>query len=296
VPETGPAIDLPTPLPQGRVVTIAVSSDPPGARIYLDNTEVAGGVVTIPADGGAKHTVVAESACFVDRASVKAGDPESLVIPLKTPRLEKVQITSDPPGAAIFVDGKSAGARTPSEINLATCRAHEIEARLDGYKAASSSFGEETDWVAQRSVSLRMDKLPDGFVSVKGPYPLQVFEGGREVGESGKAIRLQAGTHTLTFINKALFVKETADVEVPPDGTVSPRVRFPGVGRITVFANPSSGEVHVNDRKIGTLPLNDYELAEGTYTVKYLLPSGQSDVKQVLVMEGQRETVKFVLK
>ena len=34
---------------------------------------------------------------------------------------------------------------------------------------------------------------------------------------------------------------------------------------------------------------------EGTYRIKYVLPSGESDEKTILVMAGQREPVKFIL-
>ena len=116
------------------------------------------------------------------------------------------------------------------------------------------------------------------------------------MGESGTPVKLPAGKHRLTFVNNALFVEVTVDVEVPPDGTVRPKVGFPGVGRISVHANPSNGEVYVNGRKVGPPPILDMELAEGTYTIKYVLPSGQTDSKKVLVFEGQRAHPKFVLR
>ena len=89
-PPAGPEVNLPAPLPVGEVVTIAVSSAPPGARLYMDNREVVSGNVTLPKDDGGRHTVVAENDCFVDRATLRASQTDPVVISMKTPRLETI--------------------------------------------------------------------------------------------------------------------------------------------------------------------------------------------------------------
>ncbi|HXI04051.1 MAG TPA: PEGA domain-containing protein, partial [Candidatus Saccharimonadales bacterium] len=292
----GPPVDLPSPLPAGDVDTIPVRTEPPGGRIYLDNQEVLGGTLTLPKDDTGSHTLVAENDCFVDRATVKAGSEEPVVIPLKTPKLDPVRVVSDPAGASIFVDGRSAGARAPADINLELCQPHTIAARLDGYQTATKEFGEKTDWNANSTVTLTLPVLPDGFVSVKAPYEIDVVEGGKVIGKGGGKIKLKAGRHSLRFVNEDLFVNLSASVDVSPDKTSSPGLKFPGVGGMSVHANPSNGQVSVNGRKLGPPPILDYSLAEGTYKVSYVLPSGRSEEQTILVIAGERESVKFILK
>ncbi len=292
----GPAVDLPSPLPEGEVVTISVTTDPPGGRIYLDNSEITGDSITLAKSDKASHTLVGENECYVDRTTVKASREEPVRIELKTPRLEPVRVTSTPPGAAIFLDGRSAGARTPADINVELCQPHTVGARLEGHQNASRDFAADTDWVSSSTVALDLPPLPDGFVSIKAPYALRVLEGDAPVGRAGERLQLKAGSHSLTLVNEDLFVRISAEVVVKPDDTVTPAVEFPGVGAITVHANPSSGEIFVNGRKLGTPPILDYSLAEGTYKIRYVLPTGQSQEQTVLVIEGQRAPVKFILK
>ncbi len=292
----GPAVDLPSPLPEGEVVTISVITDPPGGRIYLDNNEVMGDAITLAKSDKASHTLVGENECFVDRTTVKASREEPVRIELKTARLEPVRVTSTPPGAAILLDGRSAGARTPADINVELCQPHTIGARLEGHQNVSRDYAADTDWVSSSTVALDLPTLPDGFVSIKAPYALRVLEGDTPVGRAGERLQLKAGSHSLTFVNEDLFVRISAEVEVRPDDTVTPAVEFPGVGAITVHANPSSGEIFVNGKKLGSPPILDYSLAEGTYKIRYVLPTGQSQEQTVLVIEGQRAPVKFILK
>jgi hypothetical protein len=295
-PAAGPPVDLPAQLPEGEVVTIAVGTDPPGGRIYMDNQEVIGGSISLGKDDGDAHTLVAENDCFVDRARVRAGETDSLTIPLETPKLHPVRVVSEPPGAALSVDGRSAGTRTPADLNLAACQPHTISAGLEGYKGSSLEFGADTDWIGNSTVTLQLPELPDGFVSVKAPYAVEVMEGDNALGRSGRRIKLRAGKHRLTFVNTDLFVRVSSQVDVPPDGTVTPKVNFPGVGEISVHANPSNGEIYVNGRKLGPPPILGHSLAEGTYKIKYVLQTGESDEKTVLVIAGQREPVKFLMK
>jgi len=167
---------------------------------------------------------------------------------------------------------------------------------MPGYKDATRKFDPGTVWAGVSPVNLSLQKLPDGLVSVSAPYEVEITEGGRSLGRAGGPVKLPAGRHTLSFLNRALFVEVSAEVDVPPDGTVTPRVDFPGLGQLTIHANPSSGTVYVNGRNLGPPPIIGEALAEGTYRIRYVLDSGQSEERAVLVIAGQPHTEKFILK
>jgi hypothetical protein len=139
-----------------------------------------------------------------------------------------------------------------------------------------------------------MEKLPDGTFMIKAPYPVEVMEGGRSIGSGGAPVTLPAGRHALTFVNKDLFVEVASEVDVPAGGAATPNVTFPGLGQLTVFANPSNGYAMVGGRKIGSLPINGFQIAEGRYYVKVVLDSGETREKTTLVISGRTTTEKFI--
>src|SRR5262249_38415079 len=109
-------------------------------------------------------------------------------------------------------------------------------------------------------------------------------------------ITLPAGRHALNFVNKDLFVDVAAEVTVPAGGTATPGVDFPALGQLTVFSNPSNGYVEVEGRKIGALPINGFQIAEGSYNVKVVLDSGETREKTSLVTGGRTTTEKFIFR
>ncbi len=292
----GPEVDLPAAPPQGEAVSISVETDPPGGEIYLDDRRVVGGSILLAKEDTTTHTLVAENECFVDRASVQAGAAESVVIPLQTPKLHTIRVASEPEGATIYLDGEAQDERTPADLALTACEAHTIELRKSGFERATREFSSETVWADVSPLLLRLERLPEGFVAVKAPYPVQVLKDGRRIGTSGENVKLPAGSHRLTFVNRDLFVSVSATVEVQGDKTVTPKLKFPGVGELTIHANPSNGTVYVNGREIGPPPIIGHSLAEGTYQVRYEVESGPSEERTVLVIAGQPRTEKFILK
>ena len=295
-PLPGPDVDLPEPTPEGETISIQVGTEPAGGRLYLDDREVHGGTILLGKDDKATHTLVAENDCLVDSVPVRTTDAGPVVVTLKTPKLHEIRVASEPSGARIILDGKVQEARTPSDLNVAACAPHTIGARLAGFQEAERDFPAETAWAGVSPVDLVLEALPDGFVAVKAPYDLAVYEGSQKLGAGDGPIRLTAGSHKLRYVNEEHFVDIGADVDVPPGQTVNPGLRFPGLGSLTIHANPGNGIVFLNGRKVGSPPLLGLSLAEGTYQVRYVVDSGPVDERTVLVLAGQSKTEKIILK
>ncbi|HZE89608.1 MAG TPA: serine/threonine-protein kinase, partial [Verrucomicrobiae bacterium] len=291
---SGPSVSLPAPLPAGDVASIRVETDPPGGKILLDGAEVTGGTIVLSKGDGVPHTLVASNACLEDQRAVRSSDPDSILVRLKTPKLHRIRVNSDPPGARVSLDGHDVPGQTPADLNLTACEPHAISARLSGFRDTVRKFAADTVWPAVSPLNLAMEKLPEGSILVKSPYPVDVLEGGRPLGASGSPVSLSAGRHALSFSNKDLFVEVTADVDVRPGETASPTIAFPGVGQLTVFANPSNGYAMVDGRKIGALPINGFSIAEGRYTVKVVLDTGEVKEKTSLVSSGRTTIEKFL--
>jgi len=283
-----PAVTLP-----GGTDTISVTwkTAPPGGRIYIDDVEVPGGVMQLPKNDKTSHTVVAESACFIEKVPYRAGadaDGATRTIKLATPKIMTLPVASSPPGAGILLDGKETGKLTPAELPVAACGAHSVTLHLEGYKDVTSTVSGGT------LAPITMAKVPLGFVKIAAPYALTILENGRTLGRSGEAIRLTGGRHKLVLKNEELFVEKTLDVHVVADKTTTPNPGLPGVGTLTVLTSPGNCAISLNGRDLGAPPINDLQIAAGTYTLRAVyVPTGESRETSVTISAGGGTRVPF---
>lgn len=276
-------------------IVISFQTRPPGGRIYLDDVEAPDGTAQLPRDDQNPHTIVAENDCYIEKLpytigqDVRAAGKDQQTIALETPKVVKMPVTSTPSGAAILLDGKSTGLTTPAELALSACGAHNVTLRLEGHQDALKQLDHPLP-----ALSVTLARIPEGFIKIISSYPVGIFEKGRKVGESGAPIKLTAGSHTLVIRNEDLLMERTLEVKVMPDKTSSPDAGLPGVGRLTVLASPSNCDIFVNDRKIGVPPINDHELAAGTYKVRAVyIPTGEAKEQSVVIVAGGGTRVPF---
>jgi hypothetical protein len=96
--------------------------------------------------------------------------------------------------------------------------------------------------------------------------------------------------------NKELFVKETAPVRVVGGRTVTPSVTLPGLGILTVQANPSNCKVYVDGEYLDVTPVLGRSIAAGSHRVKVVyVPDGTVREESIVVKEGEesRLMVRF---
>ena len=75
-----------------------------------------------------------------------------------------LKLDSDPPTAAIFLDGKDTGKKTPSELQLSKGQ-HSVSVQMTGFQPSSVQFrvkgGEELEFSPKLSVTMPNIKVPD---------------------------------------------------------------------------------------------------------------------------------------
>ena len=139
---------------------LMIESSPPGASIQLD-----GGVLSFQTPHTAsslsvgRHTVIVSKPGYAAEArtvEIIAGLQSHLVISLAELGAT-VSIASDPPGAAVFVDGQDSGRRTPVALVLKK-GSHTLSLRKAGYLQAAGKL----DVVPGQSFQFAPHLLPAG--------------------------------------------------------------------------------------------------------------------------------------
>lgn len=116
---------------------LSIETDPSNATIYVDNSYVGRSPITIDLDAG-RHTVKIEKAGYLTETrdvNLSAGTTSSLKVVMQEEKpVARINITSDPKNARIFINGKDYG-RTDRIVELEPGY-YEIIIVLEGYRVS----------------------------------------------------------------------------------------------------------------------------------------------------------------
>ncbi|HEY6358037.1 MAG TPA: PEGA domain-containing protein, partial [Vicinamibacterales bacterium] len=174
-----------------------------------------------------------------------------------------VDVTSDPAGARVTIDGKPSGV-TPLTLPVAP-GAHEVV-----ISSGSSSMSRTVN-VGAGTTAAVMAALPApgsgaGWVTLASPVELQVLEGGLVIGTTTAArLMLPAGRHDLIVSSAALGFQAPVHVDVQAGKTGITTVSVPN-GSVSINALPWA-TVSLDGRDLGTTPIANVDVPLGTHDV-----------------------------
>ncbi len=110
-----------------------------------------------------------------------------------------------------------------------------------------------------------------GWVSMKTPVPMQVFEEGRLVGTTeADRIMLPVGTHRLDVVSEALGYRSRHEVAIRTGQTSTLRLEMP-TGALALNAQPWA-EVWVDGERVGETPIGNLTRTIGPHEVVFRHP------------------------
>jgi hypothetical protein len=175
-------------------------------------------------------------------------------------------VRSDPPGARVWIDGKSHGEAPIIAQGLAP-GTHAVILEAGGRRIQQTVIVE----AGARATLLSSVSEATGGIALTAPAELQVLESGRLLGTSrAERILLETGRHTLDFVNDAIGFKGRQVVDVTPGKITRVAVQFPN-GTLNLNALPWA-EVLVDGRRIGETPIGNLAIPAGSHEVVFRHP------------------------
>jgi tRNA A-37 threonylcarbamoyl transferase component Bud32 len=232
---------------------VTVVTDPPGAALFLDGEPV--DVVTLGVDDRSRHVVEARLGCRSGRAELDGARLVSSLTIALAPGAFRLPVSSEPPGASLWVDGADTGLQTPTELSREGCEPFDLELRLDGFMPHRLRVDPAA---GSASVSAALEKEPEkGSLRVSGSSDkIQIFEDTRLLGRPGQTFILPAGEHVLRFVDPALRGTIERRVVVEAGATVTLRAPEFRTGRVFLYGKPvEDGKVAVDGEYFEDLPL-----------------------------------------
>jgi hypothetical protein len=268
-----PAMAAPAVAPVAAAGNVTFTSEPAGATVLIDG--VARGVTPLKlrlAAGQHEAELMLDASkrklpLIVDANTVMAQHVEFAGPAVAdTGRLE---VTSDPSGARVSIDGVPRGS-TPLSVPAIAVGEHRITVSID-QTTVQRSVDVSAGATATVMAALATAGTAGGWARIESTIELQVYDDGQLIGTtSASRLMLPAGRHELEVANAALEFRAPIRVEIQPGRTTPVPVPIPN-GSLSINALPWA-EVLIDRRPAGTTPLGNLSVPIGTHEVVWRHP------------------------
>ena len=216
-------------------------------------------------------------------ATTPAADPREAIgrgtAPLAGTPASRMEVTSDPPGARVTVDGTPRGT-TPLTISVRP-GAHSVVV-TDGNSTTTRNVNVLEGTTATVVAAFAPAGAAAGWLAITSPVELQVRENGTLIGTTGVArLMLPAGRHDLELSNPTLGFTTTIAVDIQPGKTATSPVVLPN-GSLSINALPWAN-VFLDGRALGTTPIANLDVSLGTHEVIWRHPQFGERKQTVIV-------------
>jgi hypothetical protein len=255
--------------------TLNVTTNPPGAHVFVDGVERGATPLTVALKPGPHAMELrGDGAPRTMPITITAGGQlaQYIDLPKSAATVGQLHVRTEPAGARVSVDGVARGTSPTTVADLAPGEhAVLLESDLGSVKQTVSI---EAGLTASLTVPLTAaaEGVPvSGWIAVTAPADVQVFENKRLLGTSqSDRLMVGAGRHDLEIVNDTLGYRTTRTVQVAP-GRVTPiRIDFPK-GTIALNAIPWA-EVWVDGAKVGDTPIGNLQLTIGAHEIVFRNP------------------------
>lgn len=214
-----------------------------------------------------------------------------------------LRVVTEPPGAAITVNGIGMGSVTPHDVEeLPYNEPLELELSLAGYRKHTETITlwenqgvkELTYTLVRQTGGIRVTSEPPGArISLSGKRTEEVTPATIAELSSGTEVNVKVRLKGYLPASKVVVVGDDEIRDVGFLLEIDERQIAPG--RIRVDTSPTGCSVFVDQAFVGTSPLSGHEAKEGTHDVKVECENYGSDTRMVLVRSGKTADVSFAL-
>lgn len=206
----------------------------------------------------------------------------------------RVSLSSQPAGAMVSIDGMNRGA-TPIMLFDLQPGLHRVTYRLNGYLDVCDIINTEETPIIDRSVILEEEK---GLLLLKTePEGCHIKIDGLSVGQTPRFIGTLStkDTHTIK-LSKPGYREQTLTVKFKGrEPIVREETLMLDSAALEILSDPAGAEVMVNGIIRGKTPLSVKDIPKGTATIKLNLAGYRSEVRELRMNAGDRETLSVTM-
>lgn len=270
---------------------IVVTSDPTGAPVGIDGARRGATPLTIALGPGSHRVEVGEGVSLRSQTvSVTRGGHASVHLELPAAvataaiaatDVGGLQISSDPAGARVSIDGEARGIapvtvgnlRPGDHVVIVTSNGATINRRVTVQAGVTSAL-----IIAMNASS----QFASGWLALSSPVPVQILVDGAVIGDTdAPRLLVSAGRHEMEFVNASLGFRARRTVQIGAGQTTPLTLEVPR-GTININATPWA-EIWIDGQSVGETPIGNYSLPIGTHELLFRHPDLGEQRRSVVV-------------
>jgi hypothetical protein len=275
--------------------SLRIESDPAGAAVDIDGSPRGITPLTIDLPPGS-HAVsvtrgddVQQLRAVVTASTVNTYHLRSAPTPTVA-ETGKLEISSDPSGVSVSVDGEQRG-MSPLSLDNLTPGQHQVSVQIAG-KLQKRTVTIEAGTTASLVFTNAPTGGESGWLAPRAGAQLQIFENGRLLGNTdSERIMLPVGSHEIEFVADALGFRARRTITITPGQTTSATMSLPQAA-VNLNAVPWA-DVTIDGKDMGQTPLANLMLSIGNHLVTFRNP--QFGDKQVNVTVSLKEPARVAV-
>ena len=184
--------------------SINIKSTPTGATIILDGVSKGTTPATLSGIPAGIHTLVLKKSGYNDypaSVTITSGQTSSISATLTAQQTTgSISVSSGPSGAAVYLDGKSTGLKSPATLTGISAGGHTVSCSMSGYTDASQGVTVTAGQTVDVVLNLQATGTTTGSIYVTSlPSKALVYLDGKYLGVYSPTIinKVAAGTHTI---------------------------------------------------------------------------------------------------
>lgn len=207
----------------------------------------------------------------------------------------RVNVSSQPAGATVIVDGRDRGT-TPVTLYDLGPGAHHLRYRLSGYVERDRFFTMDEGPVLEKSETLEPEKAL--FLLRSVPEGCNIAIDGIAAGQTPRLFtELDAKETYKITLTKTGYLPQTLSVKFNGrEPLVREETMVLDSGTISISSEPSGAEVFVNGVPRGVTPLVVGDVPKGRAVVKFRLAGFYEEVRELSLKAGDRQNLPILLR
>lgn len=193
-----------------------------------------------------------------------------------------LSLTSNPPGARIWLDGEERG-KTPLTLTHLEPGYHQLKLELPLYQTLQKqilvSSGEE------KKIELTLEEAPGFFTLITHPSGANIYLEGKRLGTTPTTLELPRGSYQLTLKKEGFASEEVEFLSLPEKEEETTITLIQLYGTLEILSDPMGAHVYREDSFLGETPLLLEHHPAGRYT--FTLKKDEMKARRTVLIPGE---------